>query len=202
MHTAWIGVPFLFVTLAARGAELPRLSDYPVEVTRIDRYADTVLPDARDPRFNGVSRIFWYLPSCVKPLANPESLDKPGFADRYTVFESGCGTACMFFCLIDRISGVVYPGLARTGPVELRYARDSRLMIFSYTGWNLAAENDAVAYHADCYLWDHDHLRFLSRFRGIGTRSRNPGTKDWEPVIAAGPENPDFEPPPPAKPAP
>jgi|GEM_PF-628244 len=79
----------------------------------------------------------------------------PDFANKYTVFSIGCGISCVEFCLIDRTTGIVHPGMSFNqhfladyeGPTGLIYRRDSRLLIVYH-----AALGEPI--FADYYVWD------------------------------------------------
>jgi len=85
------------------------------------------------------------------------------FADKYTLFEVGCGTGCLEFCLIDRTTGTVYPGMDFTtdfpldykGPSGFTYRRSSRLLVVH------RADNFQYPIFVDYYLWDGARFRLL-----------------------------------------
>lgn len=85
------------------------------------------------------------------------------FADKFTLFQIGCGTGCVEFSLIDRTTGVVYPGKSFNqdfprnyhGPMGLKYRRDSKLLVvYQASGYDYPVS-------VDSYLWDEATLKLL-----------------------------------------
>lgn len=185
------------IPLFSSAAHLPKLAEYSINLGPIGRYADTILPMPSDRRFAEFPRIYSHLPPCVRPIREKDDIGDVDFADHCTLFVDGCGSACMYFCIVDRTSGIVYPGLWRLGQIKLVYARSSKLLEFIYCGWTLAAEDEQIEYWADCYIWENDRLNFLSRFKLKRGRSQYQGIEnasDWQPLVVARPDrHPDMK---------
>ena len=87
------------------------------------------------------------------------------FADKYTLLEIGCGTGCVKFCLIDRVTGDVFLGKDfnqdfpnnYNGETGLKYKRGSKLLtIYHATAFNYPV-------HVDQYVWENQSLVLLHR---------------------------------------
>ena len=124
----------LLTALATQAAELPKFTDYPVAVSEIDRFARAIVPAV-----HGSSR-------CLRDLANDRP-EKPNFADRFTLAVSGCGSGCAEFCVIDRVTGRVFPGIDSIGGPKIEFVRDSRLIIVRHTEGRYA---DTNPFYVDC----------------------------------------------------
>lgn len=92
------------------------------------------------------------------------SNDEPiNFADKFTLFDIGCGTGCIEFCLIDRTTGTVYPGDDFTqdfpsdynGPYGFQFHSNSKLLIVYY------AEGYSYPIHVSYYVLDGTTLKLL-----------------------------------------
>jgi len=102
----------------------PNFESYRVTLHPIKNFAPTQIPKAG---------LDWKMEDYLHYSDN-EPLN---FADRFTLFDIGCGTGCVEFCLIDRKTGVVYPGTDFTqdfphdysGPFGLQFRRNSRLLV-------------------------------------------------------------------------
>jgi hypothetical protein len=102
----------------------PQFESHSVTVHRLRKFAPTRIPQ---------SSIDWKMERCLR-----ESDKQPlNFSDKYTLVEVGCGTGCSEFCLIDRSTGKVHPGMSVAmdfpkdykGLAGFEYRRDSRLLI-------------------------------------------------------------------------
>lgn len=169
---------FLFILLGfgLRAAELPRFADYPVDLSKIEHFAKAVVPEVG----NG-SRCILYL-QYDRPSA-------PDFADHFTLFLSGCGTGCAEFCLIDRVSGAVFPGYGAAGGPKLEYRRDSRLVIIKHTD---GTYRDDDLFFADCYVWQGGQFRFLGRWQTTFGKAKSGGAIDWSKVIVFSANEPSW----------
>jgi hypothetical protein len=102
----------------------PQFESYSVTVHRLRKFAQTRIPQ---------SSIDWKMERCLRE-SDKQALN---FSDKYTLVEVGCGTGCSEFCLIDRSTGKVHPGMSVTmdfpkhyeGLAGFEYRRDSRLLI-------------------------------------------------------------------------
>lgn len=165
---------FLLLACSVRAAELPKFSDYPEALSRIERYAKATVPDV-----DAASR-------CIRdlPYDKPEA---PDFADRFTFFVDGCGSGCAEFCLIDRVSGAVFPGVGAVGGPDFEHRRDSRLVIIKHTDGRYA---DADLFFADCYVWQDGRFRFLGRWQTTNGKAQRASAIDWERVVVFAPNPP------------
>ena len=164
----------LVVALGAHAAELPKFADYPAPFTKVEPYAKAIIPDVHD-----VSR-------CIRDLRydRPEA---PNFADRFTLFLTGCGTGCAEFCLIDRVTGRVSPGFLSIGGPKLEFARNSRLVIIKHTD---GMYGDSNPFFADCYAWEKDHFRFLGRWVTTYGLAQQEMSIDWTAAVTLNPNPP------------
>jgi hypothetical protein len=161
----------LLFALNMRAEELPKLSDYPVKLTRMERYAKANIPEVREGSRS------------IRDLAYDRPAP-PNFADRFTLFLTGCGSGCAEFCMIDRVSGRVFPGYLANGGPKLEFARDSRLVIIKHTD---GMYGDSNPYFADCYVWEEDRFRFLGRWATTFGVAQNKKWVDWSRVILIAP---------------
>jgi hypothetical protein len=92
----------IFLPLLLMAAVPPRFESFPVEVHPIKKFARTKIPKT------GVD---WKMDRFLRSSDN----EPVTFAGKYTFGEIGCGTGCVEYCLIDRTSGVVYPGQISPG---------------------------------------------------------------------------------------
>jgi hypothetical protein len=131
-------------------AEPPKFESYRVLLHQIKTFAQTQIPK---------SGIDWKMEEYLH-YSDEEPLN---FADRYTLEEIGCRTGCVDYCLIDRITGVVYPGTdfnqdfpnEYRGPSGFQYRRDSRLVVI------YSATNFEYPVHVSYYVWEDLKLKFL-----------------------------------------
>lgn len=132
----------LLLALAVAAAP-PQLEDYPVELTRIDHFAPT-----RPPR-DGVT---WKMDMYLRGDGQDGDLD---FADRFTVYLAGCGSGCIEYVLIDRVSGEVHPGQTLNNG-RLAHRRDSRLLIVT--------QNDGYGHpdRIEYLLWTGERLERIA----------------------------------------
>jgi hypothetical protein len=139
-----ISLPFIST------AAPPDYASYSVVTNSIKKFAPTQIPK---------SGIDWKVGRCLR-----YSDDDPlNFAGKYTLEEVGCGTGCIEYCLIDRTTGLVYPGKDFTqdfpndyrGRTGLHYRCDSRLLIVY----------DAISYEypiqVSYYVWDGAKMKLL-----------------------------------------
>ena len=166
----------LFVTLGVHAAELPKFADFPAAPTKVERYAKAVVPDIHDG-----SR-------CLRDL-HYDRPDAPNFADRFTLFLTGCGSGCAEFCLIDRVSGKVFPGFTVGGAPKLEFSRDSRMVVVRHTD---GMYGDLNPFFADCYVWEKDRFRFLGGWATTFGDAQKKKVIDWAPVIAIEPNAPSW----------
>lgn len=168
-----------------RAAELPRFGDYPVALSKIERYTKALIPKTNDGA------------RCLRDLKYDRPA-APDFADRFTFAESGCGTGCAEFCLIDRVSGEVFPGLRAGGFVgypgfreghglDFEYQRDSRLVIIKHTD---GMYGDDDLFFADCYVWQEGEFRFLGRWQTTFGNAQRTSAVNWERAIVFAPNEP------------
>ena len=125
----------------------PLFKSYSVPLRKIIKFAPTKIPSSDDPN----SGINWkqeeYLRYSSKAPLN--------FSDKYTLFKTGCGTDCLEFCLIDRTTGVVYPGMSFNqlfppdykGHKGFKFHRSSRLLVVYHAGLGEPV-------FVDYYVWD------------------------------------------------
>jgi hypothetical protein len=87
---------------------------------------------------------------------------QPDFAGHYTLRDSGCGTGCLEFALIDHATGRVHPGMqfnvefppSYPGPKGLDHRRDSRLLIVRRaTGFRYPVFVDYYAWDGSGFVW-------------------------------------------------
>ena len=129
----------------------PKYESYSVIVHPIQKFARTQIPK---------SGIDWKMEEYLH-YSDKEPLS---FADKFTLFEIGCGTGCVEYCLIDRTSGAVYPGTDFNqdfprdyhGLIGLRYRRDSRLLIV----YHATAFDYPV--HVSYYVWQGTNMTLLA----------------------------------------
>ena len=138
----------------ANAANLPAASlnyeSYPAPSNPIKRFAKTKIPE---------SGIDWKIQDYLR-----FSGDNPlNFAGKYTLFEIGCGTGCVEFCLIDRTTGTVFPGKdfnqdfpeSYEGLMGLQYRQNSSLLVV----YHATAFKYPVS--VDYYLWDGAKFNLL-----------------------------------------
>jgi hypothetical protein len=132
-------------------AALPEYESYSVVVHPIQKFACTQIPK---------SGIDWKTGRFLR-----YSDDEPrNFADRYTLGEIGCGTGCVEYCLIDRVSGAVYPGPDFNqdfpndyhGLTGFHYRHDSRLFIVYH------ATAFEYPVHVSYYVWQSTNMTLLA----------------------------------------
>jgi len=129
----------------------PKYESYSVAVHPIQKFAQTQIPK---------SEIDWKMEEYLH-YSDKEPLN---FADKYTLFEIGCGTGCVEYCLIDRTSGVIYPGEYfiqdfpndYDGSTGLQYRRDSRLLIVYH------ANGYEYPVHVNYYVWLGTNMTLLA----------------------------------------
>jgi hypothetical protein len=142
----------LFAGLTATAA--PQFGSNSIPLHSITKFAPTKIPKVG---------IDWKMQKYLH-YSDKEPLN---FADRYTLLEIGCGTGCLEFCLIDRTTGNVYPGMDFTtdfpldykGPSGFTYRRSSRLLVVH------RADNFECPIFVDYYLWDKLSFRILQTDR-------------------------------------
>lgn len=118
--------------------------DYPVALSRIGAFATTRLPR---------SGVTWKMDMYLRADSQQGALD---FADRFTVYQAGCGSGCLEYVLIDRVSGKVHPGQTLNNG-RLAHRRDSRLLIVTHNeGYGYP---DQIAY----YTWTGKRLALIRR---------------------------------------
>lgn len=129
---------------------LPNFELYPAQSNPIGRFAKTKIPE---------SGIDWKMQDYLR-----FSDDNPlNFAGKYTLFEIGCGTGCIEFCLIDRTTGIVVPGKdfnqnfpeGYNGLMGLQYRQGSSLLVV----YHATAFKYPVS--VDYYLWDGAKFNLL-----------------------------------------
>lgn len=163
----------LLTAYSVGAADLPRLADYTAGLTKIDHYEKAIVPSVK-----GSSR-------CIRDLAYDRAAP-PDFADRYTLFLTGCGSGCAEFCLIDRITGSVFPGFIFSGGPKVGFVRESNLVIVKHTD---GMYGDSNPFYADCYLWEKDHFRFLGRWSTHYGEAQKKSI-DWIQVVRIDPNPP------------
>jgi len=168
----------LFLAATAGAAELPKLADYPVALTKIERTVKAIVPD------------ILVASRCIRDLHYDRS-EEPNFANRFTLFLTGCGTGCAEFCLIDRVTGRISPGFISIGGPKLEFARNSRLVIIKHTDGMYA---DSNPFFADCYVWEEDHFRFLGRWVTTYGVAQQKMPIDWAATVALNPNRPTWPP--------
>lgn len=136
-----------FVLLAAP----PKYESYSVVVHPIQKFAHTQIPK---------SGVDWKMEEYLH-YSDKEPLN---FADKFTLFDIGCGTGCLEYCLIDRTCGAVYPGADFNqdfpndyhGLMGLHYRRDSRLLIV----YHATAHEYPVT--VNYYIWQGTNMALLA----------------------------------------
>lgn len=121
-----------------------RFEDYPAALSHIGTFAPT-----RPPR-PGVT---WKMDMYLRADHQDGALD---FADRFTVYQAGCGSGCLAYVLIDRVSGKVHPGQTLNNG-RLAHRRDSRLLIVTH--------NEGYGYpdQIEYYAWTGKRLALIKR---------------------------------------
>jgi hypothetical protein len=128
----------------------PKYESYLVTARPIKKFARTMIPD---------SGIDWKVERALR-CSDTEPVN---FAGKYTLLETGCGTGCSEYCLVDRTNGKVYPGSDFTedfpdgyhGPTGFQYRRDSTLLVvFHAVGFDYPV-------HVSYYVWEGTNLKFL-----------------------------------------
>jgi hypothetical protein len=131
-------------------ADSPTYESYSVQSNPTKRFAKTKIPE---------SGIDWKMREHLR-----FSDDNPlNFAGQYTLFEIGCGTGCVEFCLIDRTTGEVHTGMdfnqdfpkGYVGLTGLQYRKSSRLLEV----YHATASKYPVT--VDSYLWDGTKFNLL-----------------------------------------
>src|ERR1019366_1426147 len=108
------------------------------------------------------------------------------FADKYTLFEIGCGTGCLEFCLIDRTTGTMHPGMDFTtdfpldykGPGGFKYRRSSKLLVV------YRANNFEYPILVDYYLWDGSGFKLLQTDKLQQKKRRTTRCSEREPSVS------------------
>ena len=124
---------------------------YSVPLRKITSFAPTKIPN------DGVN---WKMEDQLR-FSDGEPLN---FANKYTLFSIGCGISCVEFCLIDRTTGIVHPGMSFNqhfladyeGPTGFIHRRDSRLLVVYH-----AALDEPI--FADYYVWDGAKFTLLKQ---------------------------------------
>ncbi|MCL2021512.1 MAG: hypothetical protein FWG81_05310 [Betaproteobacteria bacterium] len=144
-HAVIVLVACFSLGAAADGTDSASLlfESYYVPLHKITRFAPTRIPD---------SGLNWKMQDYLR-FSDKEPLN---FAGKYTLFKIGCGTNCVEFCLIDRTTGIVHPGMSFNtffpidykGPWDFEYRLDSRLLVVYHS----RGFGDPVL--VDYYAWD------------------------------------------------
>jgi hypothetical protein len=141
---------FLFVGCGTTKTAHPKFESYLVAHQTIKNLAPAQIPK---------SGIDWKMEEYLH-YSNDEP---PNFADKFTLFDIGCGTGCIEFCLIDKTTGTVYPGddfnqdfpQDYNGPYGFQFHRNSRLLVV------YSAEGFDYPIHVDYYILDGTKLKLL-----------------------------------------
>jgi hypothetical protein len=146
---AWL-LPIIFLPFVLLAAP-PKYEAYSVVVHHIKKFARTQIPK---------SGIDWKMEDYLH-YSDKEPLN---FADKFTLFDIGCGTGCIEYCLIDRTSGSVYLGMDFNqdfpndyhGLMGLHYRRDSRLLVvYHATGYEYPV-------HVSYYVWQSTNMTLFA----------------------------------------
>jgi hypothetical protein len=127
-----------------------KFESYSVVLHPITKYAPTKIPK---------SGIDWKMEDFLQ-YTDKDALN---FADNYTLVKVGCGTGCVEYCLIDRVSGMVYPGTDfnqdfpnnYNGPAGFQFHRDSKLLVVYH------ADSFEYPVHVSYYVWEDKKLKLL-----------------------------------------
>jgi len=150
----------LFLVSTAFAAS-PRFEDYPANLTKIEKITHVILPKEKE--------VDWKMADYLH-YADVKDEQRLDFADRFTLFHIGCGTGCHEYALIDRVTGVVYPGGYHqedfpsdyTGPTGFEFHRNSRLLIIR------RAESFNWPVFVDYFVWEGTSMRLITTEIKVG----------------------------------